>query len=138
MVKLRKVRRSFQCHLLYLLVSRKEGTLLPTRTAFSDFKGQGTDEIKRPSTRKNFELVTLRHNLTNKFQSLNISVNQAAKKIISNKLWYADRVSKQLSSGITPGDVKVNLKLSDLKPVDVTSSHVQSSQKTKRSDSQRF
>ena len=112
--------------------------MLPTRTAFSDFKGQGNDEIKRLSTRKNFELVTLHHNLTNKFQSLNISVNQAVKKIISNKLWYADRVSKQLSSGITPGDVKVNLKLSDLKPVDVTSSHVQSSQKTKQSDSQRF
>ena len=30
---------------------------------------------------------------------------------------YADRVSSQLSRGIAPGDVKVSLKLSDLKPL---------------------
>ena len=38
-------------------------------------------------------------------------------KFISNKFsaWYADRVSKQLSNGVAPGDVKVSLKLSDLK-----------------------
>ena len=97
--------------------------------------------MKRLSTKNNFELVTLPHNFTNKFQSLNISVNQAVRKFISKKLWYADRVSKQLSSGIAPDDVIVNLKLSDLKSVDAnlfTSSHVQSSQKTKRFNNQRF
>ena len=31
--------------------------------------------------------------------------------------WYADRVSKQLSNGVAPGDFKVSLKLSDLKPL---------------------
>ena len=64
-------------------------------------------------------MIIVPYNLTNKFQFLDISVNQAAKKIISNKCntWYADRVSKQLSNGIMPGDVKVSLKLSDLKPL---------------------
>ena len=141
MVKLGKIQRSFQCHHLSLLVSQKEGTWLPTRAAFNDFKGQGSDEMKRLSTNNNFELVTLPHNFTNKFQSLNISVNQAVRKFISKKLWYADRVSKQLSSGIAPDDVIVNLKLSDLKSVDAnlfTTSHVQSSQKTKRFNNQRF
>ena len=51
------------------------------------------------------------------FQPLDISINQSANKFISNKFnaWYADRVSKQLSNGVAPGDVKVSLKLSDLK-----------------------
>ena len=65
------------------------------------------------------ELVIVPQNLTNKFQFLDISINQSAKKFISNKFnaWYADRVSKQLSNGVAPGDVKVSLKLSDLKPL---------------------
>ena len=52
------------------------------------------------------------------FQPLDISINQSANKFISNKFnaWYADRVSKQLSNGVAPGDVKVSLKMSDLKP----------------------
>ena len=64
-------------------------------------------------------MVIVPHNLTNKFQPLDISINQSAKKFISNKFnaWYADRVSKQLSNGVAPGDVKVSLKLSDLKPL---------------------
>ena len=51
------------------------------------------------------------------FQPLDISINQSANKFISNKFnaWYADRVSKQLSNGVAPGDVKASLKLSDLK-----------------------
>lgn len=130
----------------YLLFKKKElGYLELGRATFSDchgyFKGHDNDEMKRLSTKNNFELVTLPHNFTNKFQSLNISVNQAVRKFISKKLWYADRVSKQLSSGIAPDDVIVNLKLSDLKSVDAnlfTTSHVQSSQKTKRFNNQRF
>ena len=51
------------------------------------------------------------------FQPLDISINQSANKFISNKFnaLYAHRVSKQLSNGVAPGDVKVSLKLSDLK-----------------------
>ena len=64
-------------------------------------------------------MVIVPHNLTNKFQPLDISINPSAKKFTSNKFnaWYADRVSKQLSNGVAPGDVKVSLKLSDLKPL---------------------
>ena len=75
--------------------------------------------MKRLCTKNNCELVIIPDNLTNKFQPLDISINQSAKKFISNKFnaWYADRVSKQLSNGVAPGDVKVSLKLSDLKPL---------------------
>ena len=85
------------------------------------FKGKGNEEMKQLCAKNSCELVIVPHNLTNKFQPLDISFNQSAKKFISNKFnaWYADRVSKQLSNGVAPGDVKVSLKLSDLKPLHV-------------------
>ena len=45
-----------------------------------------------------------------------MSINQE-KKIISNKFnsWYVDRLSRQLSTGIAPGALKVSLKLNNLK-----------------------
>ena len=65
------------------------------------------------------ELVIVPHSLTNKFQPLDISINQKAKTFVSHKFnkWYADRVSQQLRRGVAPGDVKVSIKLSDLKPL---------------------
>ena len=64
-------------------------------------------------------MVIVPHNLTNKFQPLDISINPSAKKFTSNKFnaRYADRVSKQLSNGVAPGYIKVSLKLSDLEPL---------------------
>ena len=75
--------------------------------------------MKRLCAKNNCELVIVPRNLTNKFQPLDISINQSAMKFISNKLnaWYADRVSKQLSNGVAPGDIKGSLKLIDLKPL---------------------
>ena len=83
------------------------------------FKGQDNEEIKNLCTRNNCELVIVPHNLTNKFQPLDLTINQKAKKFISNKFnaWYAEKVSKQLMNGRALGDVKVSLKLSDLKPL---------------------
>ena len=85
------------------------------------FEGQDNKEMKRLCAKNNCELVIVPHNLTNKFQPLDISINQSAKKFISNKLnaWYTDRVSKQLSNGVAPCDAKVPLKFSDLKPLHV-------------------
>ena len=64
--------------------------------------------MKRITTKNNCELVIVSYNLTNKFQPLDIIVNQAAKKLISNRIntWYVDKVNKQLSSKIAPSDVK--------------------------------
>ena len=83
------------------------------------FKGQDNEEIKNLCNRNNCELVIVPHNLTNKFQPLDLTINQKAKKFISNKFnaWYAEKVSKQLMNGRAAGDVKVSLKLSDLKPL---------------------
>ena len=70
--------------------------------------------IKKLCTKNNCELVIVPHNLTNKFQPFDISINQTAKKFISQ---YAGRASAQLSNGTSPGDMKVSLKLSILKPL---------------------
>ena len=49
------------------------------------FKGQDNEEMKRLCAKNKCELVIVPHNLTNKFQPLDISINQSAKKFISNK-----------------------------------------------------
>ena len=83
------------------------------------FRGHGNEEMKTLWKENDCELVIVPHNLTNKFQPLGISVKQLAKKIISHKCnkWYAKKVSRQLASGVSSGDVKVSLKLSDMKPL---------------------
>ena len=57
--------------------------------------------------------------IMDKFQPLDLTINQKAKKYVSSKFneWYAERVSKQLMNGKAPGDVKISLKLSDLNPL---------------------
>ena len=83
------------------------------------FKGQDNEVMKSLCNKNNCELVIVPHNLTNKFQPLDLTINQKEKKYVSSKFneWYAERVSKQLMNGKAPGDVKVSLKLSDLKPL---------------------
>ena len=73
------------------------------------FKGQDNADIKKSCLKNDCELVIVPHNLTNKFQPLDISINQKAKTFVSHKFntWYADRVSEQYRRGVAPGDVKV-------------------------------
>ena len=81
------------------------------------FKGQDND-LFLDLCKKNFcQVAIVPHNLTNKFQPLDITVNKPAKSFISNKYneWFAKQVSKQLGQGIQPADVKVSLGLVELK-----------------------
>ena len=50
------------------------------------FKGQDNEDLKRLCANSNCELVIVPHNLKNKFQPLDISINQWGKKFIWNKL----------------------------------------------------
>ena len=83
------------------------------------FKGQDNEAMKSLCNKNNCKLVIASHNLTNKFQPLDLTINQKAKKYVSSKFneWYAEKVSKQLMNGKAPRDVKGSLKLSDLKPL---------------------
>jgi len=83
------------------------------------FKGQDNDVLKELCSDNNCKVVIVPHNLTNKFQPLDISVNKAAKAFIQNRYneWFSNQVSIQLKKGTDPADVKVSSKLSDLKPL---------------------
>ena len=67
------------------------------------------------------EIVIVPHNLTNKFQPLDINTNKTGKSFIFDKYnsWLANEVSKQLGAGRTAANVKVSLKLSAIKPLHV-------------------
>ena len=49
------------------------------------FKGKDNDELRKLCMSNNCEVVIVPHNLTNKFQLLDLSVNKAAKAFISEK-----------------------------------------------------
>ena len=83
------------------------------------FKGQDNDTLKMLCSGNNCEIVIVPHNLTNKFQPLDISVKKAAKAFIQNQHndWFLNEVSVQLKKGIDPADIKITSKLSNLKPL---------------------
>ena len=83
------------------------------------FKGQDNDTLKDLCRENNCAVVIVPHNLTNKFQPLDISVNKAAKAFIQNKYndWFANHVSSQLQNGTDPANIKISSKISELKPL---------------------
>ena len=74
------------------------------------FKGQDNDEVAKLCRKNNCALIIVPHNLTNKFQPLDITVNKPAKS-------YTEQVAKQLNEGKAPADVEVSLNLSEIKPL---------------------
>ena len=82
------------------------------------FKGQDNEMTKFFCFENNCELVIVSHNLTNKFPPRDLTINQKVEKFLSNKFnkWYEERVSRQLTHQKSLKDVKVSLKLSNLKP----------------------
>ena len=72
-----------------------------------NFKDQDKEEIKSLYLENNCQLIIVP------------IFNQKAKKFVPNQFnkWYGERVNCQLTNGKSTGDVKVSLKLSDLKPL---------------------
>ena len=95
------------------LKSKKEELGYPKKQysliVMDTFKGQDNADIKKLCLKNDCELVIVPYDLTNKFQPLDISINQKAKKFVSHKFStrYSDRVSEQLRRGVAPGDGKV-------------------------------
>ena len=83
------------------------------------FKGQDNDTLTELCSDNNWEIVIVPHNLTNRFQLLDIRVNKAAKAFIQNQYndWFSNHVSVQLKKGIDPVDSKITSKLFNLKPL---------------------
>ena len=81
------------------------------------FKGQDNDIVLNLCKKHFCQVVIVPHNLTKKFQPLDITVNKPAKSFISNKYneWFGEQVAKQLQKGIPPADIQVSLNLGELK-----------------------
>ena len=81
------------------------------------FKGQDNDIVQNFCKKHFCQVVIVPHNLTNKFQPLDITVNKPAKSFISNKYneWFAEQVAKQLQKGITAADIQISFNLVELK-----------------------
>ena len=86
---------------------------------FDDFKGQTTPAVNDLLKDNNCIVQRVPNNHTNLFQPLDISVNKSAKSFISDKYqeWYASEITSQLGKGIDPYNVKVDVKLTTLKPI---------------------
>ena len=82
-------------------------------------KGQNNEDIAKLCKKKP---LSARHNLTNKFQPLDLTVNKPAKCFIKDlyNTWYADQVADQLAKGKAPADVDVSVNLTVIKPLHVT------------------
>ena len=78
-----------------------------------NFKRQDNDVILDLCGKHICQIVIVPHNLTNKFQPLNITINKPAKSFISNKHneWFSKQVSQQLEKGIQSAYVKLPLGL---------------------------
>ena len=75
------------------------------------FKGKENDDLRERCAKNNCEIVVIPHNLTNKFQPLDLSVKKAAKASVSSEMygiWIANEISKHLKKDIAPLDVKVS------------------------------
>ena len=81
------------------------------------FKGQDNNVLKEWCEKNFCEKVIVPHNLTNKFQPLDLSVNKPGESFISEKYntWMAKEVSNQLQREISP--VKIDLILGIIKPM---------------------
>ena len=88
-------------------------------TIMDSFKGQDNDTLKDLCEENNYKRKIVPHNLTNKFQLLDVSVNKPAKAFITNKYndWYSQQVVDQLGKGVQPTQIQVSAKITDIKPL---------------------
>ena len=72
-------------------------------------KGQDNDEEPKLCCKNNCALIIVPHNLANRFQPLDITLNKPAKSFIKDKynMWYTEQVAKQLNKGKDPADIEV-------------------------------
>ena len=81
------------------------------------FKGRDNDVILGLCVKHRCQVLIVPHNLKNKFQPLDITVNKLAKSFISNKCneWFSNQISQRPEKGIQPKDIKVSFGLIELK-----------------------
>ena len=83
------------------------------------FKGQWMEKVESLIEKYHGKMVPVPHNVTNYLQPLYLTVNRSCKSFLLDKtqIWYAEHDQAQISKGIAPESVSVDLKISMLKPV---------------------
>ena len=83
------------------------------------FKAQWTDQMKDLVLSSNGRMVSVPNNLTNVFQPLDLIVNRTCKAYLQKQMqdWLSRQVQVQLQNGVQPENVKVDMKISTLKPL---------------------
>ena len=76
------------------------------------FKGQDNSILQDFCSNNRCEIEIVPHKLTNKFQSLYLTVNKVVKAFFQNRYndWFSDQVAWQLKSGNDPTDIKASSK----------------------------
>ena len=64
-------------------------------------------------------MVPIPNNLTNEFQPLDLTVNRTCKSYLQKQTeeWLSNQVEAQIQNGIKPENVKVDMRISVLKPL---------------------
>ena len=96
------------------LPKNAEGLLI-----FDEFKGQTTSAVNDLLKKNDIIAIHVPNNHTNLFQYFDSSMNKSAKCFIAAKYqdWYAEKFIQQLNRGVAAHDVKVDVKLSIMKPL---------------------
>ena len=90
----------------------------PCLTIFDVFRGQQTPALRELLEKNNIDRINVPANCTDKLQPLDLSVNKPFKDEMKKRFqaWYAEEVQKQLTSGTTISDVKIDTYTSIPKP----------------------
>ena len=82
-------------------------------------KGQWTEEVKQLVHKRNGKMVPVPSNMTHIYQPLDLAVNRSCKEFLlkESQHWFAGHVQQQIQNGCEAEQVKVDLRISILKPI---------------------
>ena len=89
---------------------------------FDVFRGQTTDKVLKIMEDNHILATKVPPNMTNLYQPPDLSVNKAAKDFTRKKFseWYTRQLTNGMENGIELDDIKIDYRLSVLKPLHVT------------------
>ena len=83
------------------------------------FKGQYTQDVQNLVLNKREKMVLVPNNMTNIFRPLDLTANRVCKAFVrkESQLWFSEQLKHQIQRGCAPEEVKVDVQISILKPL---------------------
>ena len=90
----------------------------PALAIFDLFKGQQTNHFKELLRSNNIRYVVVPANCTDKLQPMDLAINKPLKDAMKRKFqtWLSKEMQQQLSSNISVNNVKIDFRMSIIKP----------------------